>query len=151
MPPHIIKFINENFIMSLASWSETGPYICNCFYIYVASENDLSTGLVFASDPGTRHGQEMQLRSNVAVAIHHTIRDVASIQGVQMTGQVKSQRKSSNNTVIDWKRLQAKYVQTFPESRHMPDLPLWFFKIDWLKYTDNSIQFGHKEIWQRNA
>lgn len=129
--------------MTLSTAGPHGPYSCACFYVFEFPF------LLFASDPGTRHGQEIVANPGVAVAVHDNVRDVAAIKGVQATGICRNLDADPYPpaAVVELREL---YLQQFPEAREL-DPVFWSVRLDFLKYTDNSVRFGYKLVWPKDS
>ena len=131
----IEKFIKAHHVLTLATATLNGePYCCNCFYAY---DNE-SAAFIFTSGKETHHAQMMEQNSRVAASIVLETRTVGKIQGLQITGHIKT-AKDSDKTL---------YIKRFPYTA-IADLTLWRLEADFMKLTDNTLGFGKKLIWQR--
>ena len=110
----IEKFIKAHHVLTLATATLNGePYCCNCFYAY-------------------------DKESAAFISIVLETRTVGKIQGLQITGHIKT-AKDSDKTL---------YIKRFPYTA-IADLTLWRLEADFMKLTDNTLGFGKKLIWQR--
>ncbi|MBP3564845.1 MAG: pyridoxamine 5'-phosphate oxidase family protein [Alistipes sp.] len=131
----IEKFIKAHHVLTLATATLNGePYCCNCFYAY----DKESAAFIFTSGKETHHAQMMEQNSRVAASIVLETRTVGKIQGLQITGHIKT-AKDSDKTL---------YIKRFPYTA-IADLTLWRLEADFMKLTDNTLGFGKKLIWQR--
>lgn len=131
----IEKFIKAHHVLTLATATLNGePYCCNCFFAY---DNE-SAAFIFTSGKETHHAQMMEQNSRVAASIVLETRTVGKIQGLQITGHIKT-AKDSDKTL---------YIKRFPYTA-IADLTLWRLEADFMKLTDNTLGFGKKLIWQR--
>ena len=131
----IEKFIKAHHVLTLATATLNGePYCCNCFYAY----DKESAAFIFTSGMDTHHSQMMVKNNCVAASIVLETRTVGKIQGLQITGHIKT-AKDSDKTL---------YIKHFPYTA-IADLTLWRLEADFMKLTDNTLGFGKKLIWQR--
>ncbi len=133
MDKRIIDFINEHHVLTLATSVNGQPYCANAFYAY----DEESNVFVFTSDTSTRHGAEMEQNHSVAASIVLETKNVGRVQGLQITGNVKM---SSD------KKMRSCYVKRFPYAA-LADLTIWIIEPVFMKYTDNTLGFGKKLIW----
>ena len=131
----IEKFIKAHHVLTLATATLNGePYCCNCFYAY----DKESAAFIFTAGMDTHHSQMMVQNNCVAASIVLETRTVGKIQGLQITGHIKT-AKDSDKTL---------YIKRFPYTA-IADLTLWRLEADFMKLTDNTLGFGKKLIWQR--
>lgn len=131
----IEKFIRRHHVMTLAAATADGaPYCCNVFYAYDGNGN-----FVFTSDDGTRHAHMLAENGRAAASVVLETRIVGKVQGLQITGRTAK---------ADDDRAKRAYLKRFPYAALAP-LALWRLEADMLKYTDNTLGFGKKLIWQR--
>ena len=133
--PRIEKFIRRHHVLPLATATDDGaPYCCNVFYAY-----DGNGAFVFTSGAETRHAAMMCGNGRVAASVVLETRIVGKVQGLQITGRaVRADDEASKHA----------YIKRFPYAA-LADLALWRLEADMLKYTDNTLGFGKKLIWQR--
>lgn len=126
---NIFKFISQNHLLHLAV---SGPYIASCFYVF---KDD---GLVFCSDENSTHMQKIaQDQWRVALSITSTTAKIARIRGVQMCGYVLPATKSQSQS----------YLARYPLAKAIGH-KIWQVKPQWIKFTDNTLGFAKKTIWQ---
>ncbi len=133
MDQRIIKFIKRHHVLTLATAVGNIPYCANAFYAFDAERHRL----IFTTDSAaTRHGQEMTTNPTVAASIVWETKLVGRIQGAQITGRI------AKGDTQDEKR----YIKRFPYAA-LSDLSLWVVDMQGVKYTDNTLGFGTKLIW----
>ncbi len=132
MDERIIKFIKKHHVLTLATAIDNIPYCANAFYAYDAENNRF----IFTSDTTTRHGEEMTKNPNVAASIVWETKLVGRIQGLQISGQITKANEAD----------KTKYIQKFPYTA-LAELTLWAIEPQRVKYTDNTLGFGKKLIW----
>ncbi len=119
-------------MLTLATAVDNTPYCANAFYAYDAQRNRF----IFTSALTTRHGEEMNQNSMVAASIVWETKLVGRIQGLQLTGKV-----------VEADSLDSKvYIGKFPYTA-LAELTLWAIEPQGIKYTDNTLGFGQKLIW----
>ena len=129
----IVDFIKRHHVLTLATAScESEPYCAACFYAYDKERNRI----VFTSDDTTRHAKQMLENAKVAIGITLETRIVGKVQGVQICGI--AMRGDDGD-----KRL---YIKRFPYAAVAP-LNIWAVEPTFVKFTDNTLGFGQKLIW----
>ncbi|MFI3316006.1 MAG: pyridoxamine 5'-phosphate oxidase family protein [Rikenellaceae bacterium] len=132
MDERIIKFIKRHHVLTLATSQGNAPYCANAFYAYDTTRNRL----IFTSDASTKHGEQMIANNTVAASIVWETKLVGRIQGLQLTG---------STTAADPKDREC-YIKRFPYTA-LAELHLWAIEPQMIKYTDNTLGFGKKLIW----
>lgn len=131
----ITRFIRRHHVLTLATADETGaPYCSNAFYAYDAARNRF----VFAGNPETRHVGQFRRRPEVAASIPLETRIIGKIQGLQLCGTVEEADAADSKV----------YLRRFPYTA-IADLRLWALVPAMLKFTDNTLGFGKKLIWNK--
>lgn len=133
MDKKIINFLQKMHLLTLGVISENKPYLCSCFYAY----DEKNIKFIISSDEKTTHIKAINLNQNVSVCIALDTKIVGKIQGIQALGTIK--KASSESKIIYYKKFP--YAIAYPSN---------FFEINltWLKFTDNTLGFGKKLIWQ---
>jgi uncharacterized protein YhbP (UPF0306 family) len=134
----IIRFFQKHHIFTLATASGNLPYVCTCFYVYLESLNRI----VFTSDFGTRHIQELEEQPHVAGAIALETLIIGRIQGIQFTGKATELKNEEYQAALK------AYLTKFPVAA-FKELSLWGIDIDFIKMTHNQLGFGTKLIWNK--
>ncbi len=132
MDERIIKFIKKHHVLTLATMGESGPYCANAFYAYDAERNLF----IFTSSMDTLHAEHMSANPMVAASIVWETKLVGRIQGLQITARAELADERARST----------YIKKFPYTAVAP-LSLWALQPQTLKYTDNTLGFGKKILW----
>lgn len=132
----ISDFIKDHHVLALASVDAQGES-SSCSVFYVFDEEEIS--FVFASDEKTEHMQNISKNERVSGSIHLETKEIGTIRGIQVKAKV---------SIADAKDKKA-YLKAFPYAIVMKDIQVWKMKVHHLKYTDNRLGFGKKEIWER--
>lgn len=132
MDERIVKFIKKHHVLTLATSVDNVPYCANAFYAYDAKRNRF----IFTSATSTRHGEEMTKNPIIAASIVWETKLVGRIQGLQLTGRVV--RADEQDSKV--------YVGKLPYTA-LAELTLWTIEPQGIKYTDNTLGFGKKLIW----
>lgn len=133
----IVDFIQKHHVLTLATSVNNNPYCCNCFYVYVESENIL----VFTSDADTKHIKDVAQNNYVGGSIVLETNIIGKIQGIQFNG-IMSEPKDEI-----FKLSNKAYLKRFPFAILM-NTNLWIVKLNFIKMTDNRLGFGKKLIWK---
>jgi uncharacterized protein len=133
----IIRFLHKHHVFTLATSNNNEPYTCSCFYVYLEEQNCI----VFTSDAGTRHVNELENQPRVAGAIALETLIVGRIQGIQFTGY----SYLLHDDLLQ--RAKEAYHKQFPVSLLM-NMTLWGITPDFIKMTHNALGFGNKLIWE---
>lgn len=133
----------------------------------VENEHTGAGCFVFMCNPGTRHGAEMEANANVAAAIALETRVVGRLQGLQIEGVVRRAEgnaernaksdEAEDNAERDVKRnagsgdagnARRAYLRRFPYAVAI-EAQLWILEPTLMKFTDNTLGFGKKLIWEK--
>ncbi len=135
-----IRFIEKHHVLTLATSVDNKPYCANCFYVYSEEEN----AFIFTSDTETKHIQDVLKNNIVAGSVVLETSVVGKIQGIQFTGILQL---PENKLKEKANRL---YMRKYPFAKLM-NTQLWVLHLDFMKLTDNSLGFGKKLIWKKEA
>ncbi len=131
------EFLGANKVSTVCFINAEGkPYCINCFYVF----DEGTTTLVFKSSYGTSHDALVKAGADVAGTIVPDEINVMSLKGIQFTGILLDKKE------IDECKLGTQYIKSFPMSLAMPGY-VWAVKLKHLKYTDNTLGFGNKTLW----
>lgn len=134
----ISEFLNENKIATLCfSDAEGDPYCINCFYAF--DEN--SRSLILKSSVGTKHYNFLKANAKLAGTILPNEVDLLKLKGLQFTGKLLEEKQ------INALSLSSIYIKKYPFSLAIPGY-IWAVTFGYLKFTDNTMGFGKKTIWQ---
>jgi uncharacterized protein YhbP (UPF0306 family) len=129
LEPSIRQFLKKHHLLTLCTCKDNQPYCANCFYVL----REETLAFVIATDANTRHGQEALLNTQVAGTVALETKLVGKIQGIQFCGTYHKADKEDERA----------YFKRFPYALAM--LPeLWSIRIEYLKFTDNTLGFGKK-------
>lgn len=134
----IKQFIKKHHIFNLAVYYNNEFWTATCFYAFWKDE----MALIFLTDLNTKHGQLMLNNPEIIGTIALETRIIGKIQGIQFKGIAKIADDSSINT------LKKLYYKRFPVAIGTKST-FWILRFTYIKYTDNTIGFGKKIIWQR--
>lgn len=129
----ILKFINEHHVLSMATSAEDTLSSCSLFYVFVEDE----ICFVFASDEATEHIRNIRQNPHVSASIYNETTEVNEIKGLQIRGTV-------SEAPAGYEEL---YVTKYSYAKEVQNKTIWKLSVTALKYTDNSVEFGHKEMW----
>lgn len=138
METRIHDFIREHHVLSLATGSGEGPWVCSCFYAWVEEEGCF----IFTSDKNTRHILDIEKDRRAAGAVHLETEAVGKIRGVQFSGRVYEPLGAGK------KKYRKVYLKRFPYAV-LVQSTVWVLRVETLKMTDNRLGFGKKLIWER--
>ena len=139
MDEPIRRFLSRHHVMTLATTDGSGRAWCsNGFYAF-DSERGV---MIFTSDMNTAHAAHMSANPEVAASVVLETRIVGRVQGCQICGRVAAGDDCARR----------RYLRRFPYAAAMlTDTPVWALTIDYVKFTDNTLGFGKKLIWQRDT
>ena len=134
----VTVFLKEHHLMTLATSRDNMPHTSNMFFCFDSER----ACFIFTSHDDTKHVQDVKLSMNVAGNVALETKNVAKVQGLQYTGTMKRPEGE------DLKKSKKMYLKAFPFAVVM-DLDIWELKMDYYKFTDNTLGFGKKLIWNR--
>lgn len=156
--PRIVRFIGRHRVMTLAtaspdsSWGDGELWCCNLFYAYLSASAFGSDGggggffpggaFVFTSPAETQHARMFLESPRVAGSVVLESKVVGRLQGLQFQGEVC--RADATPELLD--AAKRAYLRRFPFAAPMLS-DLWVLRVARLKYTDNTLGFGTKLIW----
>ena len=140
MEQKIISFIDGQKNLTFCTSVENIPQCASCFYAYMAEDNFI----VFKSDEKTIHISNALINHKVAGTIIPDLDKTGTIKGIQFTG----------NFIIPTGELlekaKKKYYSKYPFSLVIPG-DLWVVEFVSIKMTDNTLGFGKKLAWEKEA
>ena len=128
-------FINQHHVLMMATSQDDVLSSCSLFYSFLEDE----ACFVFASDDATEHIQNILENPDVSAVIHYETKEIEHIKGIQIKGTVEE--AAARHTHL--------YLLEYPYAAKIKQKSIWKLKITELKYTDNSLGFGKKELWKR--
>ena len=135
---NIVDFINKNQIATVCFTNELNqPYCMSCFYCFIED----SAILIFKSSYGTSHDSFIKKNNYLAGTITGEQIDLTKLKGIQFKGKLIDEQEINN------KRLNFFYIKKYPLSIAIPGY-LWGVQLEYVKFTDNTMGFGNKTIWE---
>jgi uncharacterized protein len=136
IPERIIHFIKEHHVLSISTAHLKIPWIANCFYVWIESEN----AFVFTSDDNTRHILDAMHSGLIAGTVVLETSNIGKIRGLQFQAILS---KAENDM---FKICRKAYIGKFPYAV-LSKTDLWIARPFHLKMTDNRMGFGKKLYW----
>lgn len=127
----IFKFISKMDFFTICVLHEGLPYSANCFYKF---DNDRS--LIFASSQNSIHIKSAQNSQKVAINIAKFSKKIANLQGLQAQGILSNASENEKN----------EYQKSYPMASLM-DTQFYKITLTNAKFTDNTLGFGKKILW----
>lgn len=134
----VVTFLGEHHLMTLATACDNVPHTSNMFYHF----DHETLCFIFTSKDETKHVADVTKNNKVAFNVALETKNVAKIQGLQMTGHM---RRPIGEELKAMKKL---YLKAFPFAVVM-DLDIWVIDLESYKFTDNTLGFGKKLLWER--
>lgn len=138
MDKKISAFILAQTALTIATSIDSIPYCATCFYAYIEKDNLL----VFKSDTETKHISDALLNNKVAGSILMDKTEIGKIKGIQFNGIFFTPKEDH------LKDAQKGYYFKFPYAAAMKG-DLWAIELTSVKFTDNTLGFGKKIIWEK--
>ncbi|MDD2653255.1 MAG: pyridoxamine 5'-phosphate oxidase family protein [Sulfurimonas sp.] len=129
----IDSFLQKHHVLTLATIDDSELSACNLFYAYDAQQ----ISFVVASSDETTHIKNITINPKIAGTVVLETKIVGKIEGVQFRGEFLPLEDES---------LKKLYFKNFPYALAM-NPKLWQIKINYFKFTDNTLGFGKKLIW----
>ena len=79
LDPRVVDFINEHYVLTLATSFEEEPFCASCFFSFLDEENSF----VILSDKDTRHIRDASHNIFVAGTVHNEVRNCDQVKGIQ--------------------------------------------------------------------
>jgi len=136
----INRWLMKQHVVSWCVASRGELWCANAFYIYDPQQ----VAFYILSDDHTRHSQMTGLQASVAGTVNGQPKTVALIRGVQFTGEIRRMEEEESAGP------RAQYNRRFPVAR-MLSAPMWEIRLTEIKFTDNTLGFGKKLHWRRDA
>lgn len=136
----IAAFLKKQTTLVIATVDrEALPQTASLFY---ASDEALS--LYWVSGEKSRHSQNLERVSRVAVAIFHETWDWRDIHGVQIEG-IARRLSDPDETDRAWELFRAKFPFTAEFTDQIARSAFYALTPKWIRLVDNSKYFGHRE------
>lgn len=133
------SFLEENTCASVACLDPKGqPYCFSCFYAV-----DTKAGLIFfKSSSDSNHASFLQSNPIIAGTILPDKLNKLQVKGIQLEGIVLAlDDELAKNASLH-------YYKSHPMAMAISG-EIWTIKINRIKYTDSTLGFGKKIIWER--
>jgi uncharacterized protein YhbP (UPF0306 family) len=134
----IVRFLKRHHVLTLATVADNEPWCANLFYAWWEER----CAFVFTSALDTRHAGQALKHPEVAGSVVLETRVVGNVQGVQFQGKMFRPEGDSLETA------KKRYLRRFPYAAVM-DLELWLLEATRIKFSDNTLGFGKKLIWNK--
>jgi uncharacterized protein YhbP (UPF0306 family) len=139
MDKKISTYIKAQTALTMATCAEGMPYCATCFYAYIEEGNLL----IFKSDAETKHISDALSNNQVAGSILVDKTEIGKIKGIQFNGTFITPKDAQ------LKDAQKAYYFKYPYAAAMKG-DLWAIELTSVKFTDNTLGFGKKLIWEKN-
>lgn len=133
---NIKDFLEKNRVASVCYTDERN--IPNCFACFFVLSG-VHPSLVFKSSYGTAHEEFTRFSHKVAGTVLPEKLDILNIKGVQFAGHTLNEASISPELISD-------YYSKYPFARIKSGY-IWVVQLDMVKFTDNTIVFGQKTLW----
>lgn len=144
--PAAVHLMNQEHIADLSLCAQDGPWSFSCFYAYVPD----SVSIIYKSQPESFHSGQLQLNSGISGSIRNSTREIDKIRGIQFSGTAMKINPAFGRKTddIDIKQHVRAYESRFPFASEFPG-DYWIVLILKMKFTDNTIRFGYKSVWEK--
>lgn len=140
LPATIITFLKEHHVLTLCTINADGlPWANNAFYAF----NKHTASFYILSAHETRHGQAMLTNPCVCGTVCNTPQGFQEIKGIQFTATATQLQGGCAQLAY------CRFYRAFPFAQTISATPIWSIDMQYIKMTDNSSGFGHKETWNR--
>jgi len=129
----MVEFIQGHHVLSMATVEGKTPVSCSLFYLFIPEE----TCFIFASDKETEHMKNILENPDVSAGIHNETKVIDKIKGIQVKGRVTQAEERHAHL----------YLKEYPYAKDIDAKMIWKLIITGLKFTDNSLSFAKKEMW----
>jgi uncharacterized protein len=134
----ILEFLHENSVVSISTSIGNQPHSASCYYAFVEDDNYIA----FKSDSDTRHIEEALKNNQVSGTILPDKIVKAKPKGIQFTGTFIKADGSAG------KKAKEAYLRKYPVAGIFRG-DIWMIALDHIKFTDNTLVFGKKLLWER--
>lgn len=138
MNEYIAAFLQEQSVVSIATTVNDEPYCASCYYAFEPTENLL----VFKSDSDTKHIEDALRNNHVAGTVLPDKITKAKVKGVQFNGLFMKAEGAVG------KKAKETYLRKFPVASIFRG-DIWVIELSRVKFTDNTLVFGKKLLWER--
>lgn len=136
----VAAFLKKHTTLTLATVDrEAWPQAASVFYT-----SDEALNVYWVSGEKSRHSQNLERVSRIAVTIHNETWDWRDIHGVQIDGQAR-RVIDPDETDRAWALFRDKFPFTAEFTDQIARSSFYVLKPQWLRLIDNSKYFGHRE------
>ena len=131
----ILDYLRDHITLTLATCLDGDPHAATLFFA-----ND-GFDLIFLSSEDTVHSLQALANERVFVTVSQDYADWKAIQGLQLRGRACLLSGSESDAA------RLIYVAKFPFVASFPpnDARFWRVRADWVRFTDNTLGFAHKD------
>lgn len=141
MEKKITDFISKQTCGNLCCVAEDGsPYCFSFFYSF----DEQGMMLYYKSSDETKHSEILYKNQNTAGTILPDKLNFLAIKGIQFEGEVLGPKHP------EAKNASSHYHKKHPMALAMPG-DIWSIRLNRIKFTDNSLGFGKKLLWERDT
>lgn len=138
MKENIEKFLKKSRLMVLATSVGDQSYCTPLFYVYYPPKRLL----LFSSGKTSRHCIEMGKNPLVSAGIITNEKKLFSLQGAQVTGIVYQAGEEEKKEINNY------YYKKMPLALAFMNSEIWAIQIRSIKFTDNTLGFSTKFLWE---
>jgi uncharacterized protein len=135
---HIVQFMKEQTVMTIATCNDNTPHCAMCFYVYIEELN----AIIFKSKSSTTHVREGLNNSPVSGTILPDKLIQGKTSGIQFNGEFKTATGDEHDIAVKH------YYKKYPFAAVMPG-ELWVIELSKIVFTDATLGFGKKRSWER--
>lgn len=139
-PQKITDFIKKHHVITIATVKDNQPWCFNAFYAF----DEDTQSFIITSHNDTRHIQEVLANPKIAGSVVLETEIVGKVQGLQFSGEMVLCEND------DERQAKKVYIKRFPLTTITPKI-LWRISIYEAKYTDNTLGFGKKLLWNKKS
>ncbi|HHH6086300.1 TPA: YhbP family protein [Escherichia coli] len=134
----ISRWLKKQHVLTWCVQQKGELWCANAFYLFDADK----VAFYLLTEEKTRHAQMSGPKAHVAGTVNGQPQTIALIRGVQFKGLIRLLEDEESHLI------RQIYNRRFPIAR-MLSTPVWEIRIDEIKFTDNTLGFGKKLVWQR--
>jgi len=136
----VATFLKKHTTLTIATVDrEAWPQAASVFYT-----SDEALNVYWVSGEKSRHSQNLERVSRIAVTIHNETWDWRDIHGVQIEGPAR-RVIDPDETDRAWALFRDKFPFTSEFTDQIARSSFYVLKPQWLRLIDNSKYFGHRE------
>lgn len=140
IPSAVCRFLHDHHVTSIAASANGQVWSASCFYVF----EETNARLIVLSSRGTQHGSMMLANPKISGTIAGQPLNISDIRGIQFSARAFLLEEPSAR-----QEAFAIFCAAHPSAAAMPETDVWSVMLDTIKFTDNSIRFGHKTLWTR--